>query len=153
MVLLFQFGEIFSQKILIRIWWSNEKWNCFVQESLGAVNVPLTYLANLIHQNDQKYYNNRCEAALLSQIFYRWLHGKHLIQIISLPHDDFEAMTSCSILFSCLKGDVIPVGRDVKAIHLSTFAQRDLWYEHDMFFLFFFHVLGQHGSVEGACVS
>lgn len=27
---------------------------------------------------------------------------------------DFDAMTSCSILFSCLKGDVIGAGRDVK---------------------------------------
>lgn len=35
-------------------------------------------------------------------------------------HDDFEAMTSCSMHSSCLGGDVIPAGRDVKAIHLSS---------------------------------
>lgn len=35
-------------------------------------------------------------------------------------HDHFQAMTSCSIHSSCLEGDVIPAGRDGKAIHLSS---------------------------------
>lgn len=69
-----------------------------------------------------KSHNNRRKAAPLSQIFYRRLRSKHLIQIIPTAW-----WFRCNdVMFDPFQ---LPRGwrhsRDVEAVHLSTFARRD----------------------------